>query len=1005
MGERPQAITGPLVDCQETVALHSGGQSQTDGANVAYGARLPALRGEWIDRRRAVTFRFEGRQYSGFSGDTVTSALWAAGVYVFGRSFKYHRNRGVLSLANHDVNALMQDGDDLNLRADVTLVANGMDLVAVNTFGGLKRDKARFMNLLSPFLPVGFYYKTFHTPRSWFSYWEILFRKMTGLGAVDFNTPRIKTPKCYGFADVLVIGAGSSGLAAAVAAANAGAKVVVVDENQGAGGSLGYNRGGSNESVKMLADLLREVHSNSNIDLRLGATASGYYADHWVALIDSERMTKMRARAVIVATGVYEQPSVFRNNDLPGVMLASAAQRLVYRYAVKPMDEMVLLTANADGYRAALDMQANGVRIVAVVDLRSGGESSTLATALSSRGIRIYPGHCIYEAVPNRAYDGLRAAVICSLDEAGEANIGTRLTLACDGILMSVGWAPTAPLLYQAGAKMRYADEVHQFVPEHLPVGVFAAGRINGVYELHRKLKDGERAGLEAAAHLGLNDLPLPARLGPEKISPTHPYPIIAHPKGKNFVDFDEDLQLKDFFNAAQEGFDNIELAKRYTTVGMGPSQGKHSSMNAVRILARIKGCGAEEIGTTTARPFYHPIPFSHLAGRSFFVEQVTPLHSRHETVGAVLMQAGSWQRPEYYATAGRTRAEAIFHEVRAVRNSVGMIDVGTLGKMEAFGPDAVEFLERIYTGRFSNMKVGMTRYAVMVDESGVVIDDGVVARLADEHFYFTTTTTGSTTVYREMTRLNTIWGLNVQIVNVTGGYAAMNLAGPQSREVLATLTELDVSETAFPFLAVREGNVASVLARLMRVGFVGELGYEIHVPAEYAGHVWDRLMDAGKRFGIRPFGVEAQRLLRLEKGHIIVSQDTDGLTSPYDVAMGWAVKLEKPFFVGQRSLKIVQKKPLKRKLVGFALNRSQWFGVKECHLIISGKRIAGRVTSIAYSETLGHHIGLAFIEPDMAKIGTRFKIRADKAVMIAANVVKTPFYDPGGARQKLEGP
>lgn len=964
--------------------------------------RLSRLGGEWIDRSKTLTFQFEGRKYAGYAGDTVTSALWAAGVKILGRSFKYHRPRGVLSMANHDINAMMQHGEVPNLRADVTPLKSGMQLTAVNTFGGLKKDRARFLDYLSSFLPVGFYYKAFHTPTRLFPKWEKVFRAMTGLGKVEFTAPRIRTPKRYDFTDVLVVGAGPSGLAAAIAAAGAGAKVVVVDENAGVGGSLGYACGGQRQTTDTLQELMAQVRAHAGIDVRPGTVASGYYADHWIPLVDDERMTKMRARAVVIATGAYEQPAVFRNNDLPGVMLASAAQRLIYRYGVRPLRSAVVLTANADGYRAALDMHRNGTTVVAVVDLRREGDASVYAARVAELGIRVLTGHCVREAVPARGGEGVRAAVIARLDERGRAG-AEQQEVACEGIVMSVGWAPAAALLYQAGTKMRYAENVHQFVPDMLPPGVFAAGRVNGIHETANRLLDGQRAGLQAAAYLGLSTGRSVPAVETETVSPTHPFPIIEHPKGKNFIDFDEDLVLKDFVNAAQEGFDNIELMKRFTTVGMGPSQGKHSNMNAIRVLARINGRPVEQIGTTTARPFFHPVPFSHLAGRSFSVERVTPLHVRHETAGAVFMQAGVWRRPEYYASPGASRAQAIRDEVRMVRNGVGIIDVGTLGKMEVYGPDAGEFLERLYTGRFGNMKVGATRYGVMVDEAGVVIDDGVIARLGEEQFYFTTTTTGSANVYREMTRLNTIWKLRVGIVNVTGAYAAMNLAGPKSREVLAKLADFDVSDAAFPYLAVREGHIAGVPARLMRVGFVGELGYEIHVPADCGLHVWDSLMQAGMPFGIRPFGVEAQRQLRLEKGHIIISQDTDGLTSPYDAAMGWAVKLDKPFFIGQRSLKILQKRPVKQLLVGFALEPGHSGPLpKECHLVIERGQIAGRVTSVGNSEAVGRCIGLAYVEPALSKVGTRIQIRVDQGAMIHAEVVKLPFYDPDGARQKL---
>lgn len=955
--------------------------------------RLPPVPGEWIDRSQAISFTFEGTHFQGYAGDTITSAILASGQHVLGRSFKYHRPRGILSLANHDINALMQDGQKLNVRADVTPLETGMSLRAVNTVGGLMSDRALVLNFFSSFLPVGFYYKAFHTKRL-FPFWERVIRSITGLGKVDISTPHIRTPKRYDFCDVLVIGAGPSGLAAALAAADAGADVVIVDENARAGGSGSYQLGGLD--AEATRNLLQSVELHSRIRLYTETVAAGYYADHWIPLVDRLRLSKMRAKAVIVASGAYEQPAVFHNNDLPGVMLASAAQRLIYRYAVKPMHRAVVLVANQDGYRAALDLTRHGVSVVAVVDLRQK-ITNNLTQALQERGIPIYWGHGIYEARRNPAGDGISSAVICSLDVNGTQ---TRQTIPCDGIVMSVGWAPAANLLYQAGTKMRFDNQLQQFVPEMLPTGVFACGRANGVFEFEQKLLDGHRAGLEAAAYLGFREA-IDIKIAPQE-SPSHGWPIVEHPAGKNFVDFDEDLQFKDFLNAAQEGFDNIELLKRYTTVGMGPSQGKHSNMNALRILARITGKSPGEVGTTTARPFFHSIPMSHLAGRGFAPERQTPLHSRHAALGAKFMLAGMWRRPEYYAQPGKSREDCIRFEVEAVRTRVGVIDVGTLGKLELRGPDAAEFLERVYTGRYTNLKVGMSRYALMLDETGAIVDDGVIARLGAEHFYFTTTTSGATNIYRELSRLNTTWRLDCGIVNLTGAKAAINFAGPFSRDVLARLTELDLSGTAFPYLAVREAKVAEIPALLMRVGFVGEWGYEIHVAAESAPALWDALLEVGTS-EISPFGVEAQRLLRLEKGHLIVGQDTDGLMTPWEAGLEWAVKMDKPFFIGQRSLQAGKRSlsKLKHKLVGFMLDTDQKTPPQECHLVIDQNEIAGRVTSIVFSPTLKRFIGLAYLKVELAETGNRFSIRLSDGTLVTATVTPTPFYDPDNIRQK----
>lgn len=956
--------------------------------------RLPPKAGEWIDRTRQLDFRFEGESYRGLAGDTISTALYAAGRRVMARSFKYHRPRSILSLANHDANLIMQRLDGAwqtpNLRADATPLAAGMDLCAVNTFGGVRRDKAAILNKFSRFLPVGFYYKAFHNKRL-FPMWERMFRALTGLGKVDFATPHLRTAKQYGFCDVLVIGAGPSGLSAALAAAEQGADVVLVDENARIGGSLSYQAADA-------CALVERVAAQDNIRVLPATYAAGYYADHWIPLVDAERMTKMRARSVIVATGAFEQPAVFRNNDLPGIMLAGAALRLAQRYRILPMQTAVVLAANAEAYQAALDLAGEGVRIAAVVDLRTQAESCPAAETLKACGIRILAGHCLSEA--RAGTDGTLAAV--SVATFADAQAGTvREEIACDGVVVSVGYAPAANLLYQAGTRMRFDDFLQQFVPGQLPDGVFACGRVNGAHALENRLLDGRRAGLAALAYLGLAQLELPT-VPAERCSPTHAWPIVAHPAGKNFVDFDEDLQFKDFENAVQEGFDNIELLKRFSTNGMGPSQGKHSNMNGLRILAHLTGKAPQQVGTTTARPFYHPVPMSHLAGRGFSPERETPMQSRHSALGAVWMAAGVWQRPEYYAQPGLSRSECIRAEAMAVRQGVGLIDVGTLGKLEIYGPDAAAFLERVYISKYAGLKVGMTRYAVMCDESGVVIDDGVVARLAEDHFYFTTTTSGAAAIYRELSRLNTLWRLDCGIVNHTGAYAAVNLAGPRSRAVLAQLTGLDLSAAAFPYLGVREAEVAGIPARLMRVGFVGEWGYEIHVPANQGGALWDALVTAGQSAGIRPFGVEAQRLLRLEKGHIIIGQDTDGLTTPYEAGLDWALKMDKPFFVGQRSLQIVAAKPLRHRLVGFMLPPGfTGTAPQECHLVVMNGEIAGRITSIAWSPSLQRHIGLAYVAPAHAETGSAIEFRLSNGQMVPASVVPVPFYDPDNSKQK----
>jgi sarcosine oxidase subunit alpha len=960
-------------------------------------ARLDPRPGEWIDRRRSLSFRFEGKEYSGFAGDTLSSALWANGVRVLGRSFKYHRPRGLLSAANHDVNAVFADAGTTNLRGDATALREGMDFRAVNTRGGVEKDSARFVEWLSPFMPVGFYYKAFHTPRRLFPRWERLMRAMAGLGAVDTAWKRLRTPKSYSFCDVLVVGAGPAGLSAAVAAAESGARVILVDENPHPGGTLGYQGAPAPGVLESLLRRAREL----GVDLRTGTEAAGYYADHWVALVDAERMSKARAKAVVFANGCFEQPCVFRNNDLPGVMLASGAQRLVYRFRVKPFDRAVVLTANADGYQAALDLREAGVDVAAVVDLRPEPEASEAGRRVAEARIPVHARSAVAEAVPRRGKRGVRGARVCPLDGEGRPLPEAGREIPCDGIAVSVGWAPADSLFCQAGGKMAYNDLLQQFVPARAPEGVFAAGRLNGIFDLNDRLADGARAGRAAAAHAGFAagpDVRAPERAGPAR---SHPYPVFPHPRGKEFVDLDEDLQVKDLENAIQEGYDNVELLKRYSTFGMGPSQGKLANTNTLRILARRLGRPVAETGNPTARPFFHPVPLSHLAGRGFNPHRETPMHARHEAAGARFLHAGAWLRPAYYASPGATRDEAIAREVEAVRGRAGIVDVSTLGKIEIAGPDAAAFIERLYTARFAKMKPGTTRYAVMCDESGVVIDDGVAARIDEERFYVTSTTTGADGVFREMQRWALLWGMRVALTNVTGTYAAMNLAGPEARKILAPLTDARLDEAAFPYLGFREGTVAGAPARLLRVGFVGELGYEIHVPSHHGRHVWDAILKEGAGAGLCPFGVEAQRVLRLEKGHVIIGQDTDGLTTPFEAALDWAVKMDKPFFVGQRSLAILSKRPPKRRLVGFMLPEGYAGPApKECHLVIEAGKITGRVTSVTESPTLQRWLGLAYVPPERAEPGKRFTVRVDGGREVEAAVASFPFYDPENRRQ-----
>ena len=957
--------------------------------------RLPKQVSEWINRDKEIQFTFEGKEYKGYEGDTITSALLAAGVKVLGRSFKYHRPRGVLSLANHDINALVTDGVDTNIRADVVMLTNGMQLKAVNTDGGVIKDKRKYIDSLSPLLPVGFYYKAFHKPASLFPFWEKVIRKAAGLGIVNFNFPRINKRKLNAFCDVLIVGAGPSGLSAAISAADNGLEVILVDENQQLGGSLTYDHAGEDLSQKVLMDLVAKVSASSNIKVYAGAYAAGYYQDHMVPVVTADGITKVRAKAVIVATGTFEQPPVFHNNDLPGVMLGSAAQRMMYRYGVKPFNTGLVFTANAQGYRVALDLLQAGLKVSAIVDLRVEGQQDPQSLELANKGIKIYKGYCVYEAIPLKGKLGVAGALICPYDLAtATADVNKAIKLDCDGIAMSAGWAPAGALLYQSGMGVVYNNDIQQFVPNRLPKGVFAAGRVNGVFGLEARISDGLRAAAEVANLLGkqVQYLPVAPHQGH---SPSHPYPFVHHPKGKNFVDFDEDIQIKDFINAAKEGFDNIELMKRFTTVGMGPSQGKHSNMNAIRILAKIRNLPVEKIGSTTARPFFHPTPMGHLGGRSFHAHRLTAIHAWHQAAGASFVDVGAWSRPAYYQKTGLSKVEIVQQESLAVRKAVGMIDSSTLGKVEVCGPDAAEFLERFYTGIYADQKVGRSRYVMLLDELGVMVDDGIATRLTQEKFFVTISTANAPAVYREMQRWLQVWKLNVLLINVTSAYGVINVAGPKAYQVLSKLVTTDLSEDALPMGRSTEAEISGVPVRIVRAAFVANEAYEVYMPTGYALSIWKLLLEAGKNEGIRPFGTDTQRLLRLEMGHPLPGVDTDGLTNPFEMRTDQALEMDKPFFIGKRSLEIIAKKPLNKALVPFVLPVDYKGEIpQDCNLVIDSGAIKGRVTSVAFSPSAGRIIGLAYVAPHQAEIGSVFEIRTDNGKMAKATVVKTPFFN-----------
>lgn len=963
--------------------------------------RLEAPSGLLIDRDKPVSFEFEGEHYQAFSGDTLASALLANGRWLQSRSFKYHRPRGPLTMAGQDANTLVQVDGEPNVMADTLPVKTGLTATGQNYLGTLERDYSALLGVFSRFMPVGFYYRAFFKPRGLWAHWEKLIRPMAGLGRLDMDSRPQYHDKQYRFFDVVVVGAGPAGLSAALRAAEGGASVMLVDEQHVLGGALCFHRFDIEgvQAERTRSELVEQVVSHPAIEVFSGATCNAWFADNYLPVIRGSRLYKVRARECIVASGAYEQHIIFRNNDLPGIVMASAVARMMKLYGVCPGSRVVMLTGNDDAYLHVLELADNGVEVAALIDMRSQADDSGLAQAVRNRGIVIHYQHTVYEALSASANRHIRAADIRRIVGRGRVSESSQL-IDCDLLCMSAGYMPAYQLLCQAGAKLGYDDKEACFHLGNLPQGLHIAGSVNGVHKLDAVIQDGRRAGEQALANLGMGGTPADTVVTCG-VRVNFDWPIFPHPKGKEFVDFDEDLQIADIVNATRLGYRDIQLVKRFSTVGMGPSQGRHSALPTARLVADATGRSVADTGVTTARPPFSAERLDSLAGRHLNPVRYTPMHYRHLEAGARMMPAGNWLRPAYYGLASEREA-CLQRESLAVRHGVGIIDISTLGGIELYGSDAAEFMNRMYTFAFIKQPVGKTRYAVLTSEQGVVIDDGVACRFADEHYYVSTTTVSVERVYREMLQWNAQWRLDVDIVNATSAFAAVNIAGPRSRDVLQHLVqEVDLNSEAFPYLACRQGRVAGIPARFLRTGFVGELGYEIHVPSYSGEALWDLLMIAGKAFGIQPFGVETQRLLRLEKGHIIVGQDTDGMSHPRELSMEWAVGHKKPFFVGKRSVDYIHRAQQRRKLVGFSLPASSTRPL-EGQLVLDQGSIAGNVTSCEYSPTLEKIIGLAYVKPEQSTTGHRFHIRVEDGSVVQAEVTAMPFYDPDNSRQEL---
>ena len=938
--------------------------------------------GGLIDRSRTVRFTFDGRALEGFGGDTLASALLAHGVSLMGRSFKYHRPRGLLSGGASEPNALATIGDgatrEPNLRASMVALRDGLIAESQNRWPSLGLDVGAVNSALSPFIGAGFYYKTFMWPSAlWEKLYEPVIRRAAGLGRASHEADGQEYEKRWAHCDVLVIGAGPSGLMAALSAARAGARVVLCDENFEFGGRLVKDRVeiGDADGPGFAASVVAELAANANVRLLAGTTVFGAYDSGVYGAVErrdgaesgpAQRVWRIVAKRAVLAAGAEERPLVFGDNDRPGVMTASAMRGLVNGQAIRPGDHVAVFTTGGSGHETARDLLKRGLEVT-VVDVRSDVPASELA---ASQGARVLLNHVVADALGGKAVSGV---------EAVDRATGERLRIKADALAMAGGWNPVVGLACHRGDRPVWDAEKGLFLPPKERDGLMAAGSAAGILDLAGCLASGAEVGARATSDLGFKPRKAAVPKSREACGGSTGFATLWHvaeARGKAFVDFQNDVTVKDLGLAVREGYGHVELAKRYTTTGMATDQGKLSNVNAIGILAENRGLSPDQVGTTTFRPFYTPVSIGALAGehRGAHYRPVrrSPLHGWAEKNGAVFIEAGAWLRASHFPRGAETSwKQACDRETLAVRAGVGISDASTLGKIDVSGKDAARFLDLIYTGAMSTLAVGKARYGLMLREDGLLMDDGTVSRLAEHHYLITTTTAAAGEVMAHMEfSAQALWPeLDVRMASVTDQWSQITVAGPASRDVLARIVDADLSEEAVPFLAAREVRLYSGLAaRLFRISFSGELAFELAVPARQGEAVADAILAAGEPFGIVPYGLEALNVLRIEKG-FITHAEIDGRTTPGDLGLGKMVSSKKADFIGKMML---AREGLQRN------DRQQLVGLRPVnheHRILAGAHLLepgaapsmahdqGHVTSACWSPHLKSTIAFAMLK------------------------------------------
>ena len=959
--------------------------------------------------------------------------MLASGVTVVGRSFKLHRPRGIVGSGAEESNAIMQIGTGAltlpNLRATQVELYEGLKARSTKGWPSVNFDLAGINDVMSRLFGAGFYYKTFMYPRALWDHYERFIRQSAGFGV----SPREADPDFYdhrnAHCEILVAGAGPTGLMAALAAARSGARVIIADEQDEFGGTLLSTSQSMNEvpAARWLKHAVNTLAQCDNVTMLPRSTVFGYYDHNFLTIAERctehlgehhfdrprQRLWRVRAKQVVLAQGSFERPLVFCNNDRPGVMLASAVSSYVNRYAVRPGKRAVVFTNNDSAYRTAIDLCQAGAS-VAIVDSRAEG-AGDLGNEVRDAGIPVMPGHLVTDVKGGRRVKAVR---IAQWNGDPSSTVENTINIDCDLVAMSGGWSPAVHLHSQSGARNSWDEDLHCFVPDEAVQASISAGAGNGKFSLQGCLRDGLDAGREAAKRCGLKPaqvrVPETREVTSNSLEPLWRVPASRDPDRcpKQFLDFQTDASVADVRLAVREGYQNIEHVKRYTALGFGTDQGKLANINGMAVLAECLGESIPNVGTTTFRPAYTPVAFGVCAGDSvgdlYDPVRKTAIHAWHEAADAKFEIVGQWLRPWYFPHGDEGLDSAVARECLATRESVGIMDASTLGKIDVQGADAVTFLERIYPHDIARMKTGRCAYGIMLGEDGMLMDDGVIARLGEQHFYLTTTTGGAAGIMSWLEFwLQTEWPeLNVHLTAMTDHYSTIAIAGPNSRHVLQKIDcSIDLDKENFPFMTVHSAELAGLPVVLFRVSFSGELAFEINIDSNYALHMWQLLMDAGEEFSITPYGTETMHVLRAEKGFVIVGQDTDGSVNPLDLGMNWLLSKNKDY-LGKRSLiRSDTARSDRKQLVGL-LSADNTTVLPEGAQLIENPEAAipvpmcGHVTSSYDSACLGHPIALALVAAGRSRKGESIIASLRDGSAVSAKIVAPTFYDPEGERQ-----